>query len=40
MPSQDLLMIRRNHETGVVSLDPLRWGFIPQRAKAVKKRGV
>ena len=28
-PSQDLLVIRRNHETGTVSLDPLRWGFIP-----------
>jgi putative SOS response-associated peptidase YedK len=28
-PSQDLLVIRRNHETGVVSLDPLRWGLIP-----------
>ena len=28
-PNQDLLVIRRNHETGVVSLDPLRWGLIP-----------
>jgi len=28
-PSQDLLVIRRNHATGAVSLDPLRWGFIP-----------
>ena len=28
-PSQDLLVIRRNHETGEVSLDPLRWGLIP-----------
>jgi hypothetical protein len=26
-PSQDLLVIRRNHDTGVVSLDPLRWGL-------------
>jgi hypothetical protein len=26
-PSQELLVIRRNHETGVVSLDPLRLGF-------------
>jgi putative SOS response-associated peptidase YedK len=26
-PSQDLLVIRRNHQTGQVSLDPLRWGF-------------
>ena len=25
-PSQDLLVIRRNHKTGEVSLDPLRWG--------------
>jgi putative SOS response-associated peptidase YedK len=28
-PSQDLLVIRRNHDTGIVSLDPLRWGLIP-----------
>jgi putative SOS response-associated peptidase YedK len=27
-PSQDLLVIRRNHETGELSLDPLRWGLI------------
>jgi putative SOS response-associated peptidase YedK len=27
-PSQDLLVIRRNHRTGEVSLDPLRWGLI------------
>jgi putative SOS response-associated peptidase YedK len=26
-PSQELLVIRRNHNTGEVSLDPLRWGF-------------
>jgi hypothetical protein len=25
-PRQDLLVIRRNHRTGEVSLDPLRWG--------------
>ena len=24
-PSQELLVIRRNHHTGEVSLDPLRW---------------
>jgi hypothetical protein len=24
-PRQDLLVIRRNHRTGEVSLDPLRW---------------
>jgi putative SOS response-associated peptidase YedK len=28
-PSQDLLVIRRNHKTGEISLDPLRWGLIP-----------
>jgi putative SOS response-associated peptidase YedK len=28
-PSQDLLVIRRNHQTDMVSLDPLRWGLIP-----------
>ena len=28
-PSQDLLVIRRNHKTDEVSLDPLRWGLIP-----------
>ncbi len=33
-PSQHLLVIRRNHETGVVSLDPLRWGLIPHWCKA------
>lgn len=32
-PSQDLLVIRRNHKTGTVSLDPLRWGFIPHWCK-------
>src|SRR5437588_1879263 len=28
-PNQNLLVIRRNHQTGEVSLDPLRWGLIP-----------
>ena len=28
-PSQELLVIRRNHHTGEISLDPLRWGLIP-----------
>ena len=28
-PSHDLLVVRRNHKTGEVSLDPLRWGLIP-----------
>jgi len=28
-PSQELLVIRRNHKTGDLSLDALRWGLIP-----------
>ena len=28
-PSQELMVIRQNHHTGKVSLDPLRWGLIP-----------
>jgi putative SOS response-associated peptidase YedK len=28
-PSQDLLVIRRNHQTGEITLEPLRWGLIP-----------
>jgi putative SOS response-associated peptidase YedK len=28
-PSHELLVIRRNHRTGEISLDPLRWGLIP-----------
>src|SRR5258708_2874724 len=32
-PSQELLVIRRNHQTGEVSLDPLRWGLIPHWCK-------
>jgi putative SOS response-associated peptidase YedK len=32
-PSQELLVIRRNHQTGEVSLDPLRWGLIPNWCK-------
>src|SRR3974390_676582 len=28
-PSQELLVIRRNHQTGQVALDPLRGGLIP-----------
>jgi putative SOS response-associated peptidase YedK len=33
-PSEDLLAIRRNHQTGGVSLDPLRWGLnaLPMQA--------
>src|SRR5207249_12238246 len=32
-PSQELLVIRRNHQSGEVSLDPLRWGLIPYWCK-------
>src|SRR4051812_42178787 len=28
-PSQELLVIRRNHKSGEVTLEPLRWGLIP-----------
>ena len=35
-PSQDLLVIRRNHETGAISLDPLGWGLIPYWCQAPK----
>ncbi|MGO9636037.1 MAG: SOS response-associated peptidase family protein, partial [Steroidobacteraceae bacterium] len=28
-PSQDLLVIRRHHQTGEVPLEPLRWGLVP-----------
>jgi putative SOS response-associated peptidase YedK len=35
-PSQELLVIRRNHQTGQVSLDPLRWGLIPYRCEDPK----
>ncbi len=28
-PSQELLVIRRNHHTCEMSLDPVRWGLIP-----------
>jgi hypothetical protein len=28
-PSQELLVIRRNHHSGEMSLDPVRWGLIP-----------
>ncbi|MCC7347936.1 MAG: SOS response-associated peptidase [Variibacter sp.] len=28
-PGQDLLVIRRNHRTGDVTLEPLRWGLVP-----------
>lgn len=29
-------MVRRNHDTGQVSLDPLRWGLIPYWCKDPK----
>ena len=35
-PSQELLVIRRNPDTGQVSLDPLRWGLIPYWCKDLK----
>jgi putative SOS response-associated peptidase YedK len=35
-PSQELLVIRRNRNTGEVSLDPLRWGLIPYWCKDPK----
>jgi putative SOS response-associated peptidase YedK len=35
-PSQELLVIRRNHHTGELSLDPLRWGLIPYRCEDPK----
>jgi len=28
-PSQEFLVIRQNHKTGELSLDPLKWGLIP-----------
>jgi putative SOS response-associated peptidase YedK len=35
-PSYELLVIRRNRDTGEVSLDPLRWGLIPYWCKDPK----
>ena len=35
-PSQDLLVIRCNHDTGEISLDPVRWGLIPYWCKDPK----
>jgi putative SOS response-associated peptidase YedK len=35
-PTQELLVVRRNHDTGKVSLDPHRWGLIPYWSKAPK----
>jgi SOS response associated peptidase (SRAP) len=32
-PGQELLIIRRNHDLGEVSLDPVRWGLIPHWCK-------
>ena len=32
-PSQELLVIRENHQTGRRSIDVLRWGLIPHRCK-------
>jgi putative SOS response-associated peptidase YedK len=35
-PSQELPVIRRNHKTGEVTLDPLCWGLIPYWCKDPK----
>ena len=35
-PSQTILVIRQNHETGERSLDPLKWGLIPYWCKDPK----
>ncbi len=32
-PGQDLLVIRRDHQTGEIALDPLHWGLIPHWIK-------
>ena len=37
-PSQELLVIRENHETGERSLDLLMWGLIPSWSKDPKHR--
>jgi putative SOS response-associated peptidase YedK len=39
-PSQELLVIRQNHRTGEVSLDPLRWGLIPHWCKDPDRDGL
>jgi len=31
-PTQELLVIRQNHETGERSLDLLKWGLVPSRS--------
>ena len=36
-PSQELLVIRQNHETGERSLDLLKWRLIPSWTKEPKK---
>jgi putative SOS response-associated peptidase YedK len=37
-PSQELLVIRRNHQTGEVLLDPLRWGLYSLLVPAPDRR--
>jgi len=37
-PSQELLGIRQNHETGERSLNLLKWGLIPSWSKDPKDR--
>jgi putative SOS response-associated peptidase YedK len=38
-PNQELLVIRRNHHTGEISPDPLRWGLIPHFCEDPKAGG-
>lgn len=35
-PSQELLVIRRNHKRGEISLEPIKWGFIPVSCEDAK----
>ena len=37
-PSQELLVIRRNHRNNEASLDPLRWGLIPKLVPGPDRR--
>jgi len=36
-PTQDALVVRRNHDSGERSLDVLRWGLVPYFTKDLKK---
>lgn len=37
-PGQELLVIRQNHRTGELSLDPLKWGLVPHWNRDPKPR--